>query len=78
MRTIKIMGLASGSLVAELTYEDSSETLMFFLLRNNLPIASSCAGDGVCKKCKLSDERLSCQITVGEAASNGKVEFDYL
>lgn len=78
MRTLKVFGKASGRVIAELPVDDPSEMLMFFLLRHNLPIASSCAGDGVCRKCVLSDGRLSCQVSVEEALSNGPVEFNYL
>jgi len=78
LRTLKIYGKASQKFVAELSVEDTSEVLMFFLMRHNLPIASSCAGDGVCKKCCLSDGRLSCQMSVEEALSNGPIEFNYL
>lgn len=78
MRFLKINGRASQSLVAEIPVEDPGEVLMFFLMKHNLPIASSCAGDGVCKKCRLSDGRLSCQMSAEEALSNGPIEFDYL
>jgi hypothetical protein len=78
LRTLKIFGKASQRIIAELPVEDASEVLMFFLLRHNLPIASSCAGDGVCKKCELSDGRLSCQMSVEEALSNGPIDFNYL
>ncbi len=78
MRTLIIHGKASGKIVAELEMQDPKEVLMFFLMKNNLPIASSCAGDGVCKKCCLSDGRLSCQMSVEDALSNGPIEFDYL
>lgn len=30
-----------------------SENLMAFLLKNNIPVASSCLGDGICGKCKM-------------------------
>ena len=78
MRFLKITGRASKSEVAEIQVEEADEILMFFLMKHNLPIASSCAGDGVCKKCALSDGRLSCQMSVEEALSNGPIEFDYL
>ena len=32
----------------------SDKTLMTMLLENNIPVASSCHGDGVCGKCKLN------------------------
>ena len=32
---------------------DPDETLMVALLRQGIPVASSCKGDGVCGKCKM-------------------------
>lgn len=32
----------------------SDKTLMSMLLENNIPVASSCHGEGVCGKCKLN------------------------
>lgn len=29
------------------------ENLMEVLIKNNIPVASSCGGDGVCAKCKI-------------------------
>ncbi len=40
---------------------------MEYLRRENIPVASSCYGEGICKKCvvKLGDvEELSCLISV--------------
>ena len=64
--------------MATLHPTDRNEVLMFFLMKHGLPIASSCAGDGVCKKCKMSDETLSCQLSVSDLADDAQIEFDYL
>ncbi len=32
---------------------DPDKTLMKNLLQNNIPVASSCGGDGICGKCKM-------------------------
>ncbi len=72
---IEVYGRASGKLVGTYEVTDPEEILMFFLMRHNLPIASSCAGDGVCKKCRMSNDELSCQTRVGDVT---RVEFDYL
>ncbi|MBY0518296.1 MAG: 2Fe-2S iron-sulfur cluster binding domain-containing protein [Bacteriovoracaceae bacterium] len=63
---IRVRGLASGKIVGEYEVTDPGEFLMFFLMQQGLPIASSCAGDGVCKKCVVNGDRLSCQIRVGD------------
>ena len=62
---ITVLGLASGKTLGSFEVTDTEEALMFFLMRMGLPIASSCAGDGVCKKCKVNGEVLSCQTTTG-------------
>lgn len=43
---------------------DLELSLMDFLRNNGVPIASSCSGEGVCKKCVVSDSILSCGLTV--------------
>jgi len=73
---IEVWGKASGRVVARLPVENPNELLLFFLLRHGLPIASSCAGDGVCRKCQTSEGKLSCQLTLAEL--DGPVSFDYL
>jgi hypothetical protein len=73
---IEVYGRASNKIVGIFEISDPQEILMFFLLRHGLPIASSCAGDGVCKKCRLSNDELSCQMRVGDIIQ--RVEFDYL
>lgn len=73
---IEVHGRASGKVVGRFEVTDPEEILMFFLMRHNLPIASSCAGDGVCKKCRMSNDELSCQVRVGEVSE--RIEFDYL
>ena len=75
---IRVVGLASGKVLGEFLIHDPHEKLLFFLLRHNLPIASSCAGEGVCRKCLVSDDILSCQITVQEWPEGKNVEINYL
>ena len=36
-------------------------SLLNLLRKYNIPIASSCDGDGVCKKCVINEDQLSCQ-----------------
>ena len=69
LHKISIRGLASGTLVKdiEITKDDLALTLMEFLRRENIPVASSCYGEGICKKCVVKlekDEELSCLISV--------------
>lgn len=69
MHTIIVRGLASAREVARLeAMEDELElTLMEFLRAHKIPVASSCFGEGVCRKCVVKSgevEFLSCLITV--------------
>lgn len=69
MHTIIIKGIASSSQVASLTPTDDELdlTLMEFLRAHKIPVASSCFGEGICRKCVVKSgevEFLSCLITV--------------
>ena len=74
---IRVKGLASGKDLGDFPINDREEILMFFLLRQGLPIASSCAGDGVCRKCVVNEDVLSCQARVGDWVKT-VVEVSYL
>jgi Na+-transporting NADH:ubiquinone oxidoreductase subunit NqrF len=64
-KKIKIQGDSSKKLIQEISMNSSDDTSLMDLLReNNIPIASSCYGDGVCKKCTVSNDIISCQIKV--------------
>jgi hypothetical protein len=77
---LNIKGLASGQnfqLVVE-PFE-LSMTLMNFLISHNYRIASSCSGEGVCKKCIVNKTIVSCQIKVEDfLRDSDTVEIDYL
>jgi hypothetical protein len=64
---IEVVGLASGS-SRFLTYDksDLSVNLLLYLRAQNIMIASSCSGEGVCKKCVIQNDWLSCMLTVEE------------
>ena len=79
MHQIKIWGRASQKEVKDLTIPDTQQDLMSFLRSQNIPVASSCDGEGVFKKCVINDEILSCQITCQQVIAQLKViEIDYL
>lgn len=65
---LKIYGQASGKIfVLSLNLEqDSQVNLMSYLLQNNIPVASSCNGEGICKKCLCVQDLLTCSLTLGE------------
>lgn len=65
MKTIEVHGLASGRVVATLQVnQDLKESLMDFLMKHKITIASSCGGAGTCKKCVVNKDLVSCQIRV--------------
>jgi hypothetical protein len=67
VQKLTVQGLASqkeSSLIV--TVDDLTLSLIDFLIKNQIPVASSCSGEGICKKCVINEEILSCQITVKE------------
>ena len=58
----------------ELTLKESDQNLSLLeILRiNSIPIASSCDGEGICKKCLVNDELISCQIKVKDFLARGE------
>jgi hypothetical protein len=45
-------------------------TLLEYLRKQKIPIASSCNGMGVCRKCLVGPSLLSCQITLQQLFSS--------
>lgn len=63
--------------------EADLSSLMEILRSNNIPIASSCYGEGVCKKCIIKvndDEILSCQTNLSSPIMEDEntISIDYL
>lgn len=82
MNKIIVYGLASQRIVAQLELGmDLSESLMDFLMRNKITIASSCGGAGSCKKCVVNKDLLSCQVSLRDFLGDNQtavVEVTYL
>lgn len=74
MIDLKIHGLASGTIVAEFQLsEQELETDLLTLLRSkDIPIASSCLGEGVCRKCLINDDLMACITKPIELLSQGE------
>ncbi|MBD64289.1 MAG: hypothetical protein CME62_03730 [Halobacteriovoraceae bacterium] len=68
-----ILGVVSQT-QRELTLKESDQNLSLLeILRiNSIPIASSCDGEGICKKCLVNDELISCQIKVKDFLARGE------
>lgn len=75
-----VKGLASQKkIIFSPTDTDLELNLMNYLMKQGLPIASSCSGQGACQRCVVNNELLSCQISVREyLAKFGEVEITYL
>lgn len=53
---------------------DGPKNLMLFLASKDIPIASSCRGQGICRKCIVSDKVLSCSLSVKDyLEKHGKI-----
>lgn len=65
---LKIRGNTSGKTsIIDISEKDFQKNLLFFLQEKDFPIASSCRGEQVCKKCIInSEEILSCEFSVKE------------
>lgn len=75
---IKVLGLASQKTKTFVISEDDLElSLLVFLQKHEVPVASSCSGEGVCEKCMLSDGRLSCKLIMRHLVG-AEVSFNYL
>jgi hypothetical protein len=65
--TILLLGLASGKkwqFVIDPSDAILKLSLMEYLIKNQIPVASSCFGEGVCQKCQTADGILSCQLSL--------------
>ena len=83
-KVILIKGVASQSTIKELKVTDSNLgiDLLPLLQSENIPIASSCMGDGVCQKCMVNTDKLACELSPRglsfNAAGEAFIFIDYL
>lgn len=82
MPVIEVYGQASGtSRFLEFTDEDLNTDLLTLLRSKGVTIASSCDGEGVCKKCVIQEGWLTCELTLKdflERRPDKKVFVSYL
>lgn len=81
MHQIIIYGNASHKTILKVQphQSDLDLTLLEWLQKYKVPMASSCQGEGMCRKCVVNDQLLSCQVTVKSILNEGKkVSVDYL
>jgi uncharacterized 2Fe-2S/4Fe-4S cluster protein (DUF4445 family) len=82
MSVIRIVGLASQT-TREIAFSnlDLDSNLLDWLRKNGVTIASSCDGEGVCKKCTIQNDWLTCKMTLKtflERQENRKIFVSYL
>lgn len=79
---ITVLGKASGlSTTLQVVPLEMSHNLMLWLRAQGVTIASSCDGEGVCKKCTIQNDWMTCRLTVEEFLQlrpDGIVEVSYL
>jgi len=79
---IEIVGGASGtSKFFGYEEKDLGKDLLTWLREKGVTIASSCDGEGVCKKCVIQNGWLTCEITLEEFLSrqpDRKIFISYL
>lgn len=79
---IEIVGLASqSSRSIEYSQEDLDTLLLNWLRKKEITIASSCDGEGVCKKCGIQNGWLTCELTLRsflKLQNDGKIYVGYL
>ncbi len=64
MPTLTVFGGASGKRYGPWKTPPQPILLLEFLRAQGIPVASSCAGEGVCRQCVVNENVLSCQLTV--------------
>lgn len=77
-----VRGLASGKIMpVTFAPSDLQKDLLHFLRGKGITIASSCDGEGVCKKCGIQNGWLTCELTLEEFLKrqpDGIIEVSYL
>ncbi len=79
---VTLIGIASGkSLLLDYSTNDLNKTLLNFLSEKEITVASSCSGHGICKKCSIQQDWLTCELTLKEFLErqpDGKIYIRYL
>jgi ferredoxin len=85
--TLIVFGNASQSIIAQIaiSQEELLTDLLTLLQKYHIPIASSCMGEGICKKCILNGGQLACKTNIKDLISSAeghdlsiKITLDYL
>lgn len=55
--------------IHHLSKKDKEMDALKWLQKNDYPIASSCDGEGICKKCIINENLLACQVKMKDLTS---------
>ncbi|MCB9060864.1 MAG: hypothetical protein H6622_05020 [Halobacteriovoraceae bacterium] len=79
---LDILGEASGRTLLQIDLDSYSpqKDLLSLLQELKFPIASSCEGEGICKKCVVNGNLLTCQVSLELIKSMGldRIKISYL
>lgn len=79
---ISVYGMASKKTwTFEVFQDELDDNLMNWLLAKSFPIASSCNGKGICKKCVIQNDWKTCELTLGlflKIEPKGIIRVSYL
>ena len=83
MYKIIVWGKASNKAILEkeIPSDELRQNTLSWLRNHKIPVASSCDGDGVCKKCVINNSILSCKSILGDLLTKADeilVEISYL
>lgn len=70
---------SNTTIVLKVAPHELALTVLEFLRQKGYPIASSCSGEGICRKCIVCGDILSCEKTVKYFVDEAKaISVDYL
>jgi ferredoxin len=79
---IKIYGLASGKIQHfDVSHIDWDQSVLNFLIEKKIPIAYSCKGQFICKRCKINGGKvLACELKIKNIIEDyhSEISIDYI
>ena len=80
MQIILYGSSSKKEIILNVLEKDLDKTMLEWLRDNNIPVASSCRGLGICEKCLINTRHLSCEYTVKSFLEKigNRVEISYL
>jgi Na+-transporting NADH:ubiquinone oxidoreductase subunit NqrF len=81
LQKISVIGKASGNTtILDVKPLHMKMTVLDYLTNYEIPVASSCRGNGICHKCKINKNLLACELTVEKYICDIglTIEIDYI